>query len=53
MWEKILDSLPSFKGYLTTVAAFAIPFVVYKLNQKLHQIGDPPWKKSSEENRGK
>lgn len=45
MWELIVDRLPDFKGYATAAAAFVIPYAIYKLNNKLHQIGDPPWKK--------
>lgn len=28
-----------------TILAFIIPYVIYKINLKLHEYGDPPWKK--------
>ena len=30
-------------------AAFGIPYIMYKINLKLHEIGDPPWKKDKEQ----
>lgn len=32
---------------LCTILAFAIPFTVYKVNIRLHEYGDPPWKHDS------
>jgi len=44
MWEMILDRIPSTVALVYTVAAFLVPYGIYKLNNKLHQYGDPPWK---------
>ncbi|MGM8364308.1 hypothetical protein ACLIBG_02380 [Virgibacillus sp. W0181] len=44
MWDAVKDSL-SIINIICTALAFAIPYVVYKINQRLHKYGDPPWKK--------
>jgi len=45
MWENLLGRLPFMMVMIGTVLAFLVPYIVYKVNQKLHQYGDPPWKK--------
>jgi hypothetical protein len=45
MWQSIVERIPSMLGIVCTILTVAIPYSVYKLNQKLHKIGDPPWKK--------
>ena len=30
--------------FLCAILSFAIPWMVYKTNHKIHQYGDPPWK---------
>lgn len=30
---------------ISTMLSFIIPFTIYHVNKKLHQHGDPPWKK--------
>nr|WP_204669689.1 hypothetical protein [Gracilibacillus alcaliphilus] len=51
MWEKLMGVLPEKLILLCTVLSFLIPYVIYKVNQKLHKYGDPPWKhKRYEEN---
>jgi hypothetical protein len=37
--------LPDKLILVCTILAFAVPYSVYKVNQKLHQYGDPAWKK--------
>jgi len=32
------------------IAAFIIPLAVYKINEKIHQRIDPPWKKEDQQN---
>lgn len=27
------------------ILAFVVPYVIYKINFRLHEYGDPPWKK--------
>lgn len=49
LWESITDPL----RITCNLLAFLIPYVVYKLNRRLHKYGDPTWKqeemKQSEE----
>ncbi|WP_187378599.1 hypothetical protein [Oceanobacillus jeddahense] len=44
MWEQITGALPDYLILLCTVLTFLIPYVIYTINQKLHEYGDPPWK---------
>ncbi|GIP64532.1 hypothetical protein J32TS6_30870 [Virgibacillus pantothenticus] len=37
--------LPSIETFIYTALAFIIPLVIFKINQKFHKYGDPPWKK--------
>ncbi|MGN7469858.1 hypothetical protein [Brevibacillus sp. SAFN-007a] len=41
---KYLGSLPPFLTLGGSVLAFLIPFLFYKLSNKIHEWGDPPWK---------
>ncbi|MBP1970451.1 hypothetical protein J2Z83_002572 [Virgibacillus natechei] len=45
MWESMLGRLPQNLVIVCTVLTFLVPYSVYKINQKLHKYGDPPWKK--------
>ncbi|WP_200816511.1 hypothetical protein [Salirhabdus sp. Marseille-P4669] len=45
MWQSILIRIPDPLETFAIISSFAIPFLVYKINQKLHESGDPPWKK--------
>ncbi|MBM7571030.1 hypothetical protein [Aquibacillus albus] len=47
MWEKFLGRFPSNLIIFLTFLSVALPWATYKINQKLHQYGDPPWKKDS------
>lgn len=38
--ESITDPL----RVVCNLLAFLIPYVVYKINNRLHEHGDPPWK---------
>ncbi|MFD2760242.1 hypothetical protein [Lentibacillus juripiscarius] len=49
MWSMLLDRIPDVWVFLNALFVFIIPYTIYKVNQKLHQHGDPPWKK---ENKG-
>lgn len=40
-WQSITDPLRVFCNILV----FVIPYMVYKINQRLHKFGDPAWKK--------
>ncbi|WP_373895270.1 hypothetical protein ACUL41_14465 [Virgibacillus natechei] len=46
MWDKLLGLLPENAVIICTILMFAVPYSVYKLNQKMHKYGDPPWKKT-------
>ncbi|SDH67867.1 hypothetical protein [Alteribacillus bidgolensis] len=45
MWEKIIDRLPSNMAFFSALLSLLLPMVIHKLNQKIHNYGDPPWKK--------
>ncbi|WP_337101476.1 hypothetical protein [Paenibacillus sp. YIM B09110] len=41
----ILGHIPTGLSFVCALLTIAIPYLVYKVNQKLHEIGDPSWKK--------
>jgi hypothetical protein len=45
MWKTILSMLPSKLTIICAILSVLIPWGIYFINQKLHQYGDPPWKK--------
>lgn len=45
MTDMLIGFLPDKLILICTVLAFAVPYSVYKVNQKLHESGDPVWKK--------
>lgn len=45
MKEIIIGFLPDKLVLYCTLIAFFLPLITYKVNQKLHEQGDPPWKK--------
>lgn len=47
MWAWFVDRVPSHLGLFCTFLAFFIPFVTYRINRKLHQEMDPPWKREN------
>ncbi|WP_274654412.1 hypothetical protein [Paenibacillus humicola] len=51
MWSAIIGVLPSGTILFCTILSFAVPFCVYRVNRKLHEDGDPPWKKHAARNR--
>lgn len=46
-----LGLLPEKLIFICTILSFLIPFLVYKVNQKLHEYGDPTWKKEDQKER--
>jgi hypothetical protein len=50
MWAAIVDKLPSWGTMAGAAFAFLIPWTIYTINRKLHEYGDPVWKKQSKEN---
>jgi hypothetical protein len=45
MWEAIFGRFPSNMILINAILSVLIPLSIYKINQKLHKYGDPPWKK--------
>lgn len=48
MKDILIGFLPDKLILVCTVIAFAAPYFVYKVNRKLHENGDPVWKKEGE-----
>lgn len=49
MWEAILGRMPAGMVLICTILSGVIPYTIYKINQKLHEIGDPPWMKQQQD----
>jgi len=49
MLDRITGVLQDSLIMICTVLTFVIPYSIYKINGKLHDIGDPPWKKEDRE----
>lgn len=49
MWELFYENITDWLKTFCTILAFVIPFAIYKINNKLHEYADPPWKR--QENR--
>lgn len=47
--DELARFLPGKLVVLCTVLSFFIPFFIYRVTQKLHELGDPPWKKDKHE----
>ena len=45
MWELFKESITDTLRVTCNILAFVIPYVIYKINLKLHELADPPWKK--------
>lgn len=43
MIDVIVNRLPSLFTLFFTLLAFLIPYLTYKINQKIHSNVDPPW----------
>ncbi|WP_176142499.1 hypothetical protein [Halobacillus hunanensis] len=48
MWDNIVGRFPTTMIIICTALSFAVPMAVYKVNQAIHQHGDPPWKKNKD-----
>ncbi|WNC13507.1 hypothetical protein [Brevibacillus brevis] len=42
--QKLLGTLPPYLTLTGVVLSFLIPYLLFKINGKLHKLGDPPWK---------
>lgn len=47
--DAISKLMPDTLMFICMSLAFLIPYFIYKVNQKLHEHGDPPWKKEEQE----
>ncbi len=45
MWDLFIQNITNKLRVICTILAFAVPYSIYKLNNYLHERGDPPWKK--------
>jgi hypothetical protein len=45
MLEKLLGRFPTNLIIISSIMSALVPWIFYKINQKLHKYGDPPWKK--------
>ncbi|WP_202925672.1 hypothetical protein [Virgibacillus sp. MSP4-1] len=45
MWSVIVERLPDGLSISGIILSYVIPFLTFKINEKLHEAGDPPWKK--------
>ncbi|UOQ86474.1 hypothetical protein [Gracilibacillus salinarum] len=45
MWNVISERIPTLFTIVCTLLAYAVPYLVYKINQQIHKALDPPWKK--------
>lgn len=50
MKQLIIDRIPSILTMICTIFAYIIPVGVYKINKKIHENYDPPWKQSGGSN---
>lgn len=44
MWQILLERLPSIRVCVCAAMSALIPYVVYRIHQKLLKFGSPPWK---------
>ncbi|MEC0209336.1 hypothetical protein ABEX47_01465 [Paenibacillus ehimensis] len=49
MIQKVMEYSPSGSIWLCAFLTWAIPYAVHRVNRKLHEIADPPWKKEEQE----
>lgn len=44
MFEQLLGRFPPLFVIFCAFLSGFVPLLVYKLNKKIHELGDPPWK---------
>jgi len=44
MMNLLIQSITDPLRIACNILAFIIPYIIYKINIYLHEIGDPPWK---------
>lgn len=45
MLDLFVQSVTDPLGVTCNILAFVVPYLIDKINVKLHEIGDPPWKR--------
>ncbi|MFB9328417.1 hypothetical protein ACFFSY_21000 [Paenibacillus aurantiacus] len=43
MWKQIVGNMPSGSSFFCALLSGLIPYLIYFINLRLHQYGDPPW----------
>lgn len=51
MWGVVFQGVINWLSIVCTVLSFVIPYTVYKVNRRLHDYGDPPWKRPGYDDR--
>ncbi|WP_426453160.1 hypothetical protein ACP26L_13435 [Paenibacillus sp. S-38] len=44
----LVGRIPSGFVLFCAVLSLVIPYVMYRVNRRIHQLGDPPWMKQEE-----
>ena len=52
MIDTLVGFLPDKLILICAFTAFFVPYLVHKINHKLHEIGDPQWKKEEQRTKG-
>lgn len=53
MGHLLIESITEPLRVFCNILAFVIPFVINKINHRLHQWGDPPWKRDKVDTKSK
>ncbi|GGH88887.1 hypothetical protein JOD43_004364 [Pullulanibacillus pueri] len=48
MFLYVIGGLPSYLVFYCAAVSFLIPLTVWRINEILHQKGDPPWKQEDQ-----
>ncbi len=48
--KNILGLLPPYLTLAGAILSFLIPYILTIISRKLHDLGDPPWKKGGDPN---
>ncbi|WP_164824271.1 hypothetical protein [Paenibacillus elgii] len=49
MIQLIKEYTPAGSIWLCAFLSWAIPYTIYRINRKLHELADPPWKKEEQD----
>lgn len=45
MWRYLYEHVPSGTAWFLTALSAIVPYVAYRINKRLHELTDPPWKR--------